>query len=285
MSYSQTSLAYLEQKRQKEEKIIYSIVSFIIGAIVGGVSGVFIFMNITGGSAEPSQAISAPTLSVEELAAPTEQSAVEEPAVEEQAVASETAVPAEESVPAAAELTPTIYQIVSAESEARFSVDETFPAGTAVGRTNEVAGEIFVDFNTPSNSQLGTIRINLRTLATDNPDRDKSIRCCVLLTARPEFEFADFVPTQITGFPEQVEVGQSVELQITGDLTVRGVTNPVTFYVLLTIVSPEELRGLATTNVRRSDFNILNNEENGFDYHGVAEEVTLEFEFVARSGS
>lgn len=280
MSYSQTSLAYLEQKKQKEEKIIYSIVSFVIGAIVGGISGVFIFMNITGGSAEPSQAISAPTLSVEEFTAPTE---MEE--VEEQVAATATAAPAEVNAPAEVGLAPAIYQIVSAESEARFSVLETFPAGTAIGRTREVAGEFFVDFNTPSNSQLGTIRINLRTLATDNPDRDKSIRCCVLLTARPEYEFADFVPTQIAGFPEQVEIGQSVELQITGNLTLRGVTNPVTFSALLTIVSPEELRGLATTIVRRSDFNILNDADNGFDYHGVAEEVTLEFEFVARPGS
>lgn len=280
MSYSQTSLAYLEQKRQKEEKIIYSIVSFVIGAIVGGISGVFIFMNITGGSAEPSQAISAPTLSVEEFIAPTE---TEE--VGEQVAATATAAPAGVNASAEVGLAPAIYQIVSAESEARFSVHETFPAGTAVGRTREVAGEIFVDFNIPSNSQLGTIRINLRTLATDNPDRDKSIRCCVLLSARPEYEFADFVPSQIAGLPEQVEIGQSVELQINGDLTLRGVTNPVTFNVLLTIVSPEELRGLATTIVRRSDFNILNDADNGFDYHGVAEEVTLEFEFVARPGS
>ena len=277
MSYSHTTLAQLKEKRQKQEKVIYIIVSFVIGAIVGGLSGVFIFLNITGGSAEPSQAISAPTLSVEEFVAPTEPSVVEE-----QVTAAETATPSEESAPAEAGLAPTIYQIASAESEARFSVYETFPEGTAGGRTSEVAGDIFVDFNTPSNSQLGIIRINLRTLATDDPDRDKSIRCCVLLTARPEYEFADFVPTQITGLPDQVSMGQSVEMQVTGDLTLRGVTNPVTFNVTLTIVNPQELRGLATTTVMRSNFNILNDADNGFDYHGVAEEVTLEFEFVAR---
>jgi hypothetical protein len=50
----------------------------------------------------------------------------------------------------------------------------------------------------------------------------------------------------------------------------------------LTIIGPEEIRGLATTTMMRSDFSIINDADNGFDYHGVAEEVALEFEFTAR---
>ena len=142
---------------------------------------------------------------------------------------------------------------------------------------------MIVDFNNPANSQLGTIRINLRTLATDDFDRDSSIRCCVLLTSRPEYEFTDFVPTMITGLPDQVTIGQTVPFQVTGDLTLRGNTRSVIFDVSLTLNSATEIQGYATATVNRSDFGILNDAQNGFDYHGVEEEVTLEFTFVARA--
>ena len=72
---------------------------------------------------------------------------------------------------------------------------------------------------------------------------------------------------------------------MTGDLTLRGTTQPVTFSVVLTLVNADELRGSATTRVNRSDFGILNDAENGFDYHGVEESVALEFDFVARAVS
>ena len=60
---------------------------------------------------------------------------------------------------------------------------------------------------------------------------------------------------------------------------------PVTFDTTLTLPDESELRGFATAQVNRRDFGILNNADNGFDYHGVADEITLEFEFVARAVS
>lgn len=177
---------------------------------------------------------------------------------------------------------PVLYRIISEESEASFAVDETLPLGTAIGRTNQVAGDILVDFNEPHNSQLGTIRVNLRTLETDRLDRDYSIRCCILLTAQNAYEFADFVPTLISNLPDQVQIGQVIPFQITGNLTLRGITQTVTFDVSLTMVSGEELQGIATAIINRSNFGILNNDENNFTKHGVAEAITLTFNFVAR---
>ncbi len=104
-----------------------------------------------------------------------------------------------------------------------------------------------------------------------------------MLTARPEYEFADFVPTSFSELPSQVELGQSIAFQVTGDLTLRGVTRSVTFDVNLTVIDADTLQGFAMTTVNRTDFSILNDDDNGFDYHGVEETVTLEFDFVARS--
>ena len=287
-----------------QKNILYSLMLFGMGAIVGGFAGVFIFMYITGGSAQPSEPISAPRLSLEssnnenqmiELAADTDLSASTETEPNETIIVSEAdAAPmSHETTSTSSEaemvtesatttLAPQLFRIVSEESEARFSVYETFPEGTAVGRTDQIAGDMIVDFNNPANSQLGAIRINLRTLQTDDPDRDRSIRCCVLLTAQPEYEFSDFVPTSFSDLPNQVELGQTITFQVTGDLTLRGVTRSVTFDVTLTVIDADTLQGFATTAVNRTDFSILNDGDNGFDYHGVEEQVTLEFDFVPR---
>ena len=293
--------------RSKWANLRFSLGLFGLGAIVGAVVGIFLFLQITGGSSTVSEPISAPTLSLEEFqssqplqveAVATEQ--VEQPiptVVPTEVAPTEVAVVSAEIPPSPTPIaTPTLapsptpttpapqlFRIDAARSQARFSVYETFPEGTAVGATNEIAGDIIVDFVNPSNSQVGTIRINLRALQTDDPRRDQSIRCCVLLTGRDEYEFGEFKPTSISPLPAQVEYDQPIPVQITGDLTVRGVTNPVTFDVTLRLPNENELRGMATTQVSRRAFGILNNDENGFDYHGVADEITLEFEFVARA--
>ena len=275
--------------RNKNRNPLYSITLLIIGAIIGSIVTLYLFITITGGTATPSEPISAPTLSLD-TGVPTLQATAEpvatEVAIEPEAPTREpTAIEptAEPAPPSPTPQQPQLFRIVSAESEARFSVYETFPEGTAVGRTNQIAGDLIVDFVTPGNSQVGMIRINLRTLQTDDPDRDKSIRCCVLLTAQDRYEFAEFTPTGLLGLPEQVQLGQPITFSVTGDLTVRGTTRSIAFDVALNPVSESELQGFAKTVVNRSDFGILNNDENGFDYHGVVEEVTLEFDFVARA--
>jgi len=309
------------ESSRTQKNILYSLMIFSMGAIVGGFAGVFIFIYITGGSALPSEPISAPQLSLEPVDNTNlAQEAVNKPnpsnlvdvetneapivpvpevdnesgettitnvsEVDNGSEAATIASGAEEVVqPADVVLSQQLYRIVPEQSEARFSVYETFPEGTAIGRTNQIAGDMIVDFNNPANSQLGTIRINLRTLRTGDLDRDRSIRCCVLLTAQPEYEFTDFIPTSISDLPTQVELGQTATFQVTGGLTLRGVTRSVTFDVNLTVVDADELLGFATTTVNRSGFGILNDADNGFDYHGVEEKVILEFDFVARAVS
>ena len=263
------------RRRRMTPFLLVGGIAFIIGSIVGGFAGVFIFLRLTGGSAEASAPISAPTLSLDDVTQITEDDSVVQSPTDEPTASD---APVEESDLSG----PRLFRIESEESQAQFFVYETFPEGTAVGRTNQIAGDIIIDFQSPVNSQLGTIRINLRTLQTDDPDRDRSIRCCVLLTAEDIHEFTDFVPVSITGLPEQVSVGETVSFLVIGNLTLVGNTRPVTFNVSVTIASEDEIRGTAEATVNRSEFGILNNEENGFDYHGVEEEVVLIFDFVAR---
>jgi polyisoprenoid-binding protein YceI len=176
-----------------------------------------------------------------------------------------------------------LFRIVPEESEARYIVDEIEPPRKGlVGRTNQVAGDIIVDFDNPSNSRIGVIRINLRTLHTDEPARDGTVRSQVLLSARPEYEFTDFAPKEIKGLPAKITLGQAITFQVTGDLPLRGVTRSVTFSVTVTPISHEEIKGIAHTTILRDDYGLL---QSPLADHGVSKQIILELEFVARAVS
>lgn len=267
------------------------LAGMLVGGIVGGVGGVFVFIRVTGANDQPSAPISAPTLSLDSqsTSVPTQTAAL--PTVQPTTAVTQAALPspthnmAAMTMPTAPPQPPSLprqlFRISSSESVARFAVDETIPAGTAVGSTNQIAGDFIIDFANPANSQLGVIRINLRTLRTNDPERDNSIRCCVLLTSQDAYEFTDFTPTSISTLPAQIALGQTVNLQVTGNLSLRGVTRPVTFSLALTLESLDVVRGQAEAVVNRGDFGIL--DDDMLAYHGVAQQVSLEFDFVARA--
>ncbi|SRR5581483_4658433 len=174
-----------------------------------------------------------------------------------------------------------LFRIVQNNSQVRFIINEMLigKPNTVVGSTNQVAGEIMVDLTHPENTQLGVFRINVKTLQTDNEFRNRALRGQILLTTRPDFEFATFVPKKIEGMPESVAIGKKVFFQIVGDLTVRDVTREVTFDTAVTLTNPDRVEGSAQTNVRYKDFNITIPDAPGVV--NVSNDVRLEIDFVA----
>ena len=65
MKHLQPSYGARLRSSKTSKNIVYSLILFGMGVIVGGFAGVFIFLYITGGSALPSEPISAPQLSLE----------------------------------------------------------------------------------------------------------------------------------------------------------------------------------------------------------------------------
>lgn len=174
-----------------------------------------------------------------------------------------------------------IFQIDPAQSQVRFELDEDLRGNriTVVGTTDQVAGELAVDLSNPTATQVGVIQINARTLATDNNFRNRAIQNEILDTGA--YEFITFTPTAVTGLPESVNVGATVTFTIIGDLTIRDVTNQVTFTVQATAVSDTQLVGTATATVTRGDYGLqipsVPNVAN------VEEEVELIIDFVANA--
>lgn len=181
--------------------------------------------------------------------------------------------------------TRTLFSITADESEARFIIDETLLNNpkTVVGSTHEVAGDLLVDLQNPANTQLGTIRINVKTLKTDNEFRNRALRGQILQVDQPEYEFAVFTPSALLNLPDQVIVGTPVDFQIKGDLTLHGVTREVTFDTTLTLISDRQLSGMAQATVMHSDFGITIPSAPGVA--NVSDAVGLEIAFMAQAAN
>lgn len=175
------------------------------------------------------------------------------------------------------------YQIVPDESEVRFSLSEELRGQpvTVVGATNQIAGELAVNPSDLSAAQVGVIQVNARTLATDSEQRNRAIRNFILGT--DTHEYITFAPKEIQGLSGSAAASQPYSFQIHGDLTIRDVTQPVTFETTVQADSAERLIGTATTVVKRSDFG-LTIPSVPF-VANVGEEVTIEIDFAAAAVS
>ena len=125
-----------------------------------------------------------------------------------------------------------------------------------IGRTDQVAGDIVIDFGAPALSQVGVIRTNARTLATDQNQRNSAIRSRILRSAEDEFEFIEFAPTDLRGLPESITVGQSYPLEIEGQLTIVGQALPVVFQGEVLLESEDQLRGEFSVVIRYANWGI-----------------------------
>lgn len=151
-----------------------------------------------------------------------------------------------------------VFRISQDDSTVEFRIDEMLRGSpyTAVGTTNEIAGDILINFDDPSATDIGEMRINARTFATDSSNRDRAIANEILRSAQDEYEFITFNPTGITGLPESVAVGDTLEVEITGELTIQETTNEVTFSGSVTVDSEDQISGTFETTVLRSDYGL-----------------------------
>ena len=175
------------------------------------------------------------------------------------------------------------YDVVAGSSEARFLIEEVLRGepNTVVGVTDQIDGSLAIQFS-PAEVEIGEFVINVRTIRTDNEVRDRTIRTLILQSERDEFEFASFRPAQISGVPEEIQVGQTLNLDVTGDLTVRDVTTQTTFDMTITVSSQQSISGTASATITWEELDITIPYVGGNSIvASVAESLDLEMDFVA----
>jgi polyisoprenoid-binding protein YceI len=145
------------------------------------------------------------------------------------------------------------------------------------GSFHEFEGSGFFDADQPSNSKLA-VTIQAASIDTRNADRDAHLRS-------NDFFDMDTYPT-LSFTSTSVEPAGSDVYRVTGDLTIKGITKPVTLDLELsgTAVDP-----YGNTRLGLEGSTVINRKDWGVNWNAaletggvlVGEKVTLEFEISA----
>jgi polyisoprenoid-binding protein YceI len=149
------------------------------------------------------------------------------------------------------------FTIVSDISQANYRVREQLASlnlpSDAMGKTNSISGSITIQPDGTIVASESQIVVDVSNLTSDSSRRDNYVRRNILQT--DQFPQVTFVPQQVTGL--QIPPPQSGEIafQLSGDLTIRDVTRPVTWEITGQIQN-EQIIAKATTTFTFEDFNL-----------------------------
>jgi polyisoprenoid-binding protein YceI len=255
------------------------VLSALVLALIGGVAVYSVFKTPAASSGQI-QAIplAASATQVSTTAAQPATAAAAASAATASTVAQSATVAAASSA-ATASTSAVTLQMIQAESEARFIIDEVLNDApkTVIGTTDQVAGEIAINPQDPTQTRVGVIQVDARALTTDSEFRNRAIKNQILET--DQYEYVTFTPTQIVGLPQTGAVGTPYTFQIIGDLTIRDVTKQVTFDVTATAAAESRIEGTASTSIAYADYGISIPQVR--QVASVADQVRLELDFVA----
>ncbi|MEM7141063.1 MAG: YceI family protein [Actinomycetota bacterium] len=156
----------------------------------------------------------------------------------------------------------------------------------AVGVSNVVAGDVIINTEDPSRSQVGEITVNVEMFDSDSSLRDKRLRHDFLESNH--YPFAYFEVTSIEGLDVVFEDGATYDVALTGNLTVKqdredpagdpGVTAEETFTGTVT-VTPDTLTADVSAVILSSTYGV--GPINVARLAHTEDEVTLTFDLVA----
>ncbi len=172
------------------------------------------------------------------------------------ASASAATAPASSAVAAKAPAGASSYSITGDKSEAKVTVNEKFVSAPlpsdAVLTTNAIQGQLFLGPDTKP-VEGAKILVDLRTLKSDKAQRDNYIRTNTLQS--DQFPLAEYVITGVEGWTGPLKEGQQSTFKILGNMTIHGVTKPITFDTTATMQGGT-VTGTAKTAFKFEDFGL-----------------------------
>ena len=173
------------------------------------------------------------------------------------------------------------FVIVPAESEAKYVVRESLRGiqTNAVGTTRAIEGSIFLADGGLSDAGESRFRVDLSTLESDEGMRDNFIKRNTLQTSR--FQYAEFVIEEVSGFPADYVEDTEVEMTISGTLTIRDVSQPVTWLVKARQLG-DTLSAVADLTITFQDFGM---DPPSVPIATAEDEIQLQIVMLAREGA
>lgn len=168
---------------------------------------------------------------------------------------------------------------VREESRARYLVREQFARldfpSDAVGETPDVSGAIVFDGDGAVRPEESMLVVDLRTLRSDEADRDDFLRWESLESDR--YPLAEFEVHEAPGLPWPLPTEGETTFQLVGDMTLHNYTRPLTWEVTADF-SSEEVVGTARTNFTFGTFHMV--RPSRLFLLSVDDNIRLELDFV-----
>ncbi|HXN40769.1 MAG TPA: YceI family protein [Myxococcaceae bacterium] len=172
------------------------------------------------------------------------------------------------------------WEIDSAHSEAVFAVKHMM-VSTVRGKLGKVSGTVQIDDKDVTKSTVEAA-VDVNGIDTGEPSRDNHLKS-------PDFFDVAKYPT-ITFKSTRIKKGAGNQLMVTGDLTMHGVTKPVTLAVTYSPTEAKDPQGhikrgaSATARVNRKDFGLNWNKalETGGVIVGDNIDITLDVELTKK---
>lgn len=150
----------------------------------------------------------------------------------------------------------------------------------AVGTSKNVTGQVVVGAAGEVVPDQSQVVVDLTMLQSDESRRDNFIKGNTLQVS--QFPRATFVPQSIDGLPSPMPSSGDADFTVAGDLTVHGVTKPVTWQVTGHF-SGSNVSGTATTNVNMTDFGMT--PPRAGPVLAIEDGLGLQIDFAAHSDS
>jgi polyisoprenoid-binding protein YceI len=152
----------------------------------------------------------------------------------------------------------TLHFVVDKGSSAKYVAREQLSIApvpsNAVGTTKDVTGDLFLTKAGLAQGQKSGFKVDMRTITSDESLRDRAMRGPTAL-GTDRFPFAEFVIESVTGFPTDYSPDHEVQVTLSGSLTLKEATKPVTWMVHARS-SGDYVTAIADTDIKMTDFGI-----------------------------
>jgi polyisoprenoid-binding protein YceI len=136
------------------------------------------------------------------------------------------------------------------KSVAEFHAEDSYDSFD--GKTNAVSGTIVADPSSPSTATVN-VSIDLTTLETGVALRNREMG--ELYLESDKFPNATFKSVSVEA-PQTIEANQPVEIKVTGDFTLHGVTKRLVLPVRVVLIPDGRIHATAMFRVKLPDFDI-----------------------------
>ena len=148
-------------------------------------------------------------------------------------------------------------QLAQDKSEARFLSRETIAnvplPRDAVGTTKVISGVLAISGDGRVLSGQSKFTVDMASLQSGNANRDRDIKARTLEVGK--YPTSEFVVTEVKGLPSPLPTSGVLKFQLIGDMTLHGVTKPVTWDVTA-LANVGGMIGRASAAVKFADFNM-----------------------------